>query len=184
MISEELQKDVDSMLNPSLEKLMGKEQIFTKMIKEQKELIKERTADIQKILKRNKEERASLRRKIKHKKREVMLDKSVHILDRFSLWVFYEGKKEEQYIIKDGPARQRLFHYCERHQAIDVIEHVEYMMEDLAGDLKDNHYIDIQKVTKKDKELFDELREKERQELVAVMENLIDLNVGSFTFDW
>jgi chaperonin cofactor prefoldin len=159
-----------------LEKLEQLQIILSEDVKEIKEEIKLRTRTLQDNLKEKEKELKDVKKKIKTLNREKMQDKSVHVVERFKLWIDSPGKVKSDWIIESGPMRDNLFDDEYRYSTVGT----EDRLIDWLWDELDESYENLDACIKN----FEEL-DKDRQKYIAdIIEDAIEQNVYEYTQDW
>ena len=155
-------------------------------IKELKEDIVKKTSELQKTLKSKEKELKDVRNKIKNAKRSRMKDQNIHPMERFITWIKSPGKKSLDWIIDDGPLRQKLFSDMHRYETVDVVDRFSNFFIEIGWHFKqlDNDIsIDWEDADSAIK-TFDGMPDNIKKEITALIEDAIEQNVSEFKYDW
>lgn len=172
-----------------IKKLQNKIEELTSKKKEINDEIKERTKILQVSLKETEDEIKYLNNEIKKINKKRVNDKSVHILERYELW--RDMKHENtRWLIDRGPIRDCFFDEGDRHRTYSIIERLDDFLDEYTSyELDEDNFPDVDLeyslLTDEGRKIFDELLdEDQKQFIINLIENAIDMNIDEFTFDW
>ena len=169
-----------------LEKLELEETQLKQVIKDKKQEIKDKTKSLQLELKNSETELKTVSKKIKDEKRKLVLDKSIHPMERFITWMNSKDKEKSDWIIKRGPLRDTFFDDEHRYETIyledrlwDVFYEIGYYISELDDEAEMN-LDELDECVKK----FDSWDKKAQDKLVEIIDDAINQNVSEYKQDW
>ena len=152
--------------------------------------IAKQTELLQKQLKEVESEIKTIKKEILNQEKLKVNDKSVHILERFIIW---NGLKHDnvRWLIKHGPIRDSFFDDCNRYRTYSIVERLNDYLSEYVYDNFDDEDLpetedpyDFSLASEEGIRFFDEkLDDSQKQEITALIENAIEMNIDEFTCD-
>lgn len=169
-----------------IQSLEIKEKTLIKERKELKQKIKDATKPLQEELKVKEKELKNHRKMIKDEKRKIVLDKSLHPMERFILWMNSNGKEKLDWIMEEGPLRDTFFDAEDRYETVYVEDRLWYIFSEIGYyiDGVDNDVeMDLDKL-QECKNIFDSWDKDSQNQLIAIIDDAIEQNISEMKYDW
>ena len=112
----------------------------------------------------------ALKEELYLKDKATYQDKSIHIIDRFNLWVKSDTKIVSDRRIKDGPMLELIFSDLMKYEQIDLVDYITDWLWNVE---------EIETV-----EDFNNLFEDDKKAITSILEDAVDQNISEFKDDW
>ena len=169
-------------LENELRELLEKKTFIQKQIKEQTESLQKQVKEISNKIKQVKLE-------IKNDTLNKLQDKSIHVLERFNLWLNVKHEDSPR-IINEGAVRDYLYDNAQRYRTYYIVEDLQTFLDEgivyqWDFDEKANEYDYLGLLSDNGAEVFEKvLNDEQKQIITNVIENAIEMNIDEFKFDW